>query len=397
MSSKDKDLTQQVVVQMLPDYLSKYDRRDLKLWADQYGTPLVIIDEQRVQKQYEDISLALPKVQLHYAIKALPDRRLIKKLYQLGCGFDVATSGEIKLLIDEKIPAKSCIHTHPIKKTSEIEKALHYGCRIFVVDNTMEIDKFVDYKDKVELMVRINFRNQDAVVDLSRKFGCQLERLPNLLSHAKKSGVDIIGLSFHVGSQVPSPCAHVNAIETCLDIIKQAPEVGWKILDIGGGFPIAYTGPVMNIVDFCEPIREALNKVPEPICIMAEPGRFIAGPSVIGLFSIIGKAQRGARTWYYLDDGVYGSFSGQIYDHAKYPIIPLHKFEADMALKPSVLTGPTCDSVDIIDEDIELPDMQIGDLLVATQIGAYSVASATEFNSYSKPLVLWNNGSQLLK
>ena len=389
MNADHSDLTQQLVEQIFPDYLAAYDRDQLQQLAETHGTPLLLIDAQQIEQQYHAITAALPDVRMHYAIKALPEARVIKKLHQLGCGFDVATGGEIDLLNACEVSAETCIHTHPIKKDTEIQKALAYGCRVFVVDNVVEIEKFIPYHDQVELMVRINFRNQDAVVDLSRKFGCQLERLPLLMERAEDLGITINGLSFHVGSQVPSPSAHVNAIETSIEIMQSVQDIEWKRLDIGGGFPIAYTGPVMHIDDFCNPIAQALQGVPEGIEVMAEPGRFISGPGVLGLFSIVGKAHRGARTWYYLDDGVYGTFSGQIYDHAKYPIMPLRTVDLDAQLQPSVLAGPTCDSIDVIDEDIELPELETGELMVATQLGAYTLASATEFNLYPKSTVVW--------
>lgn len=381
--------------QVYPDQLGKYSRRKLAEIAEQHGTPTVIIDQDVIAAQYHSLCQALPKVKMRYAIKALPQVDVIRHLHQMGCGFDLATAGEIELLKSLKIGAEHTIHTHPIKKDAEIRHAIAYGCRYFVVDNSHEVDKFKTYKDQVELIIRVNFRNQDAVVDLSRKFGCELTKVPALVEQAQQAGIRIAGLSFHVGSQVPAPYAHIEAIEQCIDVFKTMPEVDWKILDIGGGFPIEYTGPGPVIEDFCAPINEALQTVDSHIEILAEPGRFIAGPSAIQLLSVVGIAQRGARTWYYLDDGVYGVLSGQMYDHAKYPITPLQTYDLTKGLKPSVLAGPTCDSIDVIDDDIVLPELEIGDIFVATQVGAYTLASATEFNLYPKAKTLWLSGQDL--
>ncbi|MCB1582577.1 MAG: type III PLP-dependent enzyme [Xanthomonadales bacterium] len=378
--------------QVYPDQLGNYSRRKLAQIAEQHGTPTVIIDQDVITAQYQGLVNALPGVKMRYAIKALPQADVIQHLNQLGCGFDLATSGEIELLKGLSISAENTIHTHPIKKDAEIRHAIDYGCRYFVVDNSHEVDKFIAYKDQVELLIRVNFRNQDAVVDLSRKFGCELIKVPALVEQARKAGISIAGLSFHVGSQVPSPYAHIEAIEQCVDVFKTMDDINWKILDIGGGFPIEYTGPGPTIDEFCAPINAALEAVDTHIEILAEPGRFIAGPSAIQLLSVVGIAQRGARTWYYLDDGVYGVLSGQIYDHAKYPITPLKTYDLTRGLKPSVLAGPTCDSIDVIDDDIVLPELEIGDIFVATQVGAYTMASATEFNLYPKANNLWLSG-----
>lgn len=382
--------------QVYPDQLGNYSRRKLAAIAAEHGTPTVIIDQDVITSQYQSLVAALPNVKMRYAIKALSNPDVINHLHGLGCGFDLATQGEIELLKTLSIDATHCIHTHPIKKETEIRQAIDFGCRYFVVDNSHELDKFKAFKDQVELLIRVSFRNQDAVVDLSRKFGCELTKVPALVDQAQNSGIRIAGLSFHVGSQVPAPYAHVNAIEQCLDVFKTMPNVGWKILDIGGGFPIEYNGPCPSIDEFCQPINDALQSIDDSIEILAEPGRFIAGPSAIQLLSVVGIAQRGARTWYYLDDGVYGVLSGQMFDHAKYPITPLQEYDLTKGLHPSVLAGPTCDSIDVIDEDIVLPVLEIGDLFIATQVGAYTMASSTEFNLYPKAKILWLSGKKEL-
>ena len=371
-----------------PDELQQFDRATLHELVSQHETPFMVLDLDQVAFQYRVLTQALPGVKLFYAVKSLSHPEVIKRLQSLGCGFDLATSGEVALVQRLGVQGNQCIHTHPIKKQAEIRAALDFGCRRFVVDNPAEIIKFEPYKNQVELMIRVSFRSQDAVVDLSRKFGCALEELPGLVELAQSKGLMVSGLSFHVGSQSLSPMAQVNAIQASIEVMKQMDHVEWQWLDIGGSFPIAYQGPVMPIEDFCAPIVEALKALPSGIEVFAEPGRFISAPSMFEVLSVIGKAKRGARTWYYLDDGVYGALSGQVYDHAKYPIAPLKPFDATGEFYPSVLAGPTCDSIDVIDEDIELPDLAVGDVLIAKQMGAYTIASATEFNYYPKPKVV---------
>jgi ornithine decarboxylase len=112
---------------------------------------------------------------------------------------------------------------------------------------------------------------------------------------------------------------------------------------------------------------------------------------MISVNTVIGRARRGDSIWYYLDDGVYGAYSGQIYDHARYP---LTVFGDGCALQRSVLAGPTCDSIDVIAEDALLPELEIGDLVVARQMGAYTLASASEFNSIPRPRVIALNAPQ---
>ncbi|MDG6779008.1 type III PLP-dependent enzyme [Thiomicrorhabdus sp. zzn3] len=383
-----EELVQHFAEQTHPDELEQFDRSTLKELIQQHETPFLVLDLQEVEYQYRALQNALPGVELFYAIKSLAHPEVIRRLKKLGGQFDLATSGEVDLVKGLGIAGNQCIHTHPIKKDREIRHALEFGCTRFVVDNPAEVLKFVPYKDQVELMIRVSFRSQDAIVDLSRKFGCVLEELPGLVDLAMKHGMTVSGLSFHVGSQSLSPTAQVNAVQASIAAMKEMAHVNWKWLDIGGSFPVSYQGPVMPIEDFCAPIVEALQEVPQGVRVFAEPGRFISAPSMIEVIRIIGKAKRGARTWYYLDDGVYGALSGQMYDHAKYPIAPLKPIDPTGPFYPSVLAGPTCDSIDVVDEDIELPDLEVGEILIAKQMGAYTIASATEFNYYPKPKVV---------
>jgi len=198
----------------------------------------------------------------------------------------------------------------------------------------------------------------------------------------------VVGLSFHVGSQSLSSMTQANAIRSSIAAMKLMNGVNWKFLDIGGSFPISYQEEVLSISDFCAPVMEALSELPEGIEVFAEPGRFISAPSMIEVVSIVGKAKRGAKIWYYLDDGVYGGFSGQMYDHAIYPLAPLKPFDPTGEFHSSVLAGPTCDSIDVVAEDIELPEMFIGDVLVSKKMGAYTIVSATDFNYYPKPKIV---------
>ena len=356
--------------------------------AARHGTPLLVIDCETIRRQYRSLAAALPGVGIFYALKPLPDAAVVATLRALGAGFDVATTGEIELIRSQRVAAGRCIHTHPIKRDADIRAALRFGIRTFVADNPDEIRKFERYRGQAELLLRVSFRNPAAVVDLSRKFGCEPGAVPPLLELARKLGVRVKGLSFHVGSQVADPGRYVEAIDTCRELMLHSAEHGLarlEVLDIGGGFPIPYGGGGEPIAGFCRPIRRELARLPEHVRVIAEPGRFIAGPAGTCITAVTGRAQREGRWWYYLDDGLYGSFSGQLYDHALYPIESLGKRGAR---HPSVLAGPTCDSIDVIREDLPLPELGLGDLLVARMMGAYTSATASDFNFIPRATVV---------
>lgn len=365
-----------------------YSAESLRQLVARQGSPLMIIDCDVIRAQYRRLEAALPGVLLHYALKPLPELAVVRVLKALGSRFDLASSGEVALVRQAGVPAEHCIHTHPIKSDTDIRDALRFGIRTFVVDNVDELGKFVRYRKKVDLLLRVAFRARDTVCDLSKKFGCEAEAVPGLMDVARRLGLSIAGLSFHVGSQTATPAMHVEAIHACRALIRAAREAGFApltMLDIGGGFPVDYRDPVMPIETFCAPIRDALATLPEGLRIIAEPGRFIAAPSGTCVASVVGRAKRGDRWWFYLDDGIYGSFGGQLFDHARYPLSAL---TASTELVDAVLAGPTCDSIDVIDETIRLPLLEAGDLIVGRSMGAYNSATATDFNFIRRARVL---------
>ena len=361
----------------------------LRAIAAQHGSPLLLVDCEVIRRQYRALAAALPGVDLHYALKPLPDATVVKVLARAGAWFDLATDGEVDLVRDAGVPAARCIHTHPIKRDSDIRHALDYGVTTFVVDNPDEIGKFGPYRARVQLLVRLAFRSREAVVDLSRKFGCEPEAAIGLVQQASAAGSRVSGFSFHVGSQIARPEPYVRAIETSGRLIAEAQGRGLgpiEVLDIGGGFPISYLKPAPIIGEFCRPIRAALAKLPAGLRVIAEPGRFICGPAGVGLCTVIGRAERDRRWWYYLDDGLYGTFSGQVYDHSRFPVEPLAG--RGRPRFPCVLSGPTCDSIDVVAEDLPMPELEVGELLVSRQIGAYTIATATDFNFFPRARVV---------
>jgi len=360
-----------------------------------YGSPLFIIDADRVRRQYQRLAAALPGVDLHYALKPLPQATVIATLRDAGAFFDLATNGEVDLVRRLGVAPERCIHTHPIKRDSDIRTALAYGVNRFVVDNPDELRKFVKFRNRASLLIRVSFHSPDAVCDLSRKFGCEPEAVADLLKLAAELRLKIDGLSFHVGSQAAGSGMYVQAIGVCREMMQEALRGGQKltILDIGGGFPVDYLQRSTPIEEFCAPIRGALLSIAPEVRVIAEPGRYIAAPEAVSVASVMGRAMRGGRWWYYLDDGLYGSYSGQMFDHTIYPIDALVP-PGDTF--PSVLAGPTCDSVDIIDEKLELPKLKMGDLILGRAMGAYTQATATDFNFFPRATVLTLDRGRLL-
>jgi ornithine decarboxylase len=371
-----------------PRFIDPFQPAEVRRLVREFGSPLVVLDCERVRLQWRKLHKALPRVDLHYALKSMPHPAVVRTVIEEGGFLDLATTGEVQLAQRLAVAPERCIHTHPIKRSEDIANALEFGVRIFVADNPDEVRKFAHLPERAQLLLRVSFRNPGAMVDLSRKFGCDPEDLLPLARLAADLGIGVRGLSFHAGSQTPDARRHVEALEACVKLMAAARRErlgAFDTLDIGGGFPIDYARPVQDIGRFCAPLRAAMLKVPKRIRVIAEPGRYIVGPAAIGVASVMGRARREGHWWYYLDDGLYGSYSGQLFDHTRYPVEPLR--EAAERL-PSVLAGPTCDSTDVIAENLMLPELKAGDLIVGRAMGAYTWASATEFNFFPKATVV---------
>ena len=306
-----------------------------------------------------------------------------------------SSSESLKGFSEQAVSAGRVIHTHPIKTIGEIQAALSFGCRTFVYDNPDELEKFKPYRDRVELLLRIAFRNTDAAVDLSKKFGAPPADAITLLKRACDLGLRTVGFSFHVGSQCANSRAHVSAIEACRGLMAAADQArlpAMNVLDIGGGFPASYSEEVPAIHRFCAPIRDALKQLPSHIQVVSEPGRYLVASAGHSASSVVGKANRDGAPWYYLDDGIYGSFGAQVFDGIRYPLSVLTANRGPA--RPSHLAGPTCDSGDMIAEGIPLPGLDIGDVVVAHMMGAYTSVTANDFNSVKRAKILALNGPQ---
>lgn len=347
--------------------------------------PALFLSRRRVRQNLRELSAALPGVTIHYAVKSNDHQALLRTVIEEGHRFDISSALEIDNAIRAGAQTKDLLHTHPIKSASEIREAIERGVTTFVIDNSDEVAKFIPYRNQASLLVRfraISAEESAEIVqcNLSYKFGCEANEIIDLVQEIINAGISYAGLAFHVGSQCLSVAPYLKGVNIASDIITELAAEGIEtyLLDIGGGFPVEYTEEVTPIEEFCRPLRLALDSlIPKNVKVVCEPGRFISATAVTLLVNVIGKSRRSGVSWYYVDDGVYGSFSGRIYDHCSYQTLT----NRNSTWIPSALAGPTCDSIDIIYERILLPPLEIGDTLVFPALGAYSSVSASKFNS----------------
>jgi diaminopimelate decarboxylase len=264
-------------------------------------------------------------------------------------------------------------------------------------DNMYELLKIINYNPDAKLIIRIKVDDSFSVCRFNSKFGADIENVEPLMKLAKSIGLDIVGVSFHVGSGCKNVQAYSMAIEKCKEVFKIAEQNGYhlKILDLGGGFP-GTDDSVIKFEDIAKTINESLDKYfseeefPEDygLQIIAEPGRYFASAShtlvlnVIAKNKFIDKETKEITYAYTLNDGVYGSFNCIVFDHAKPIIKPFN--ERNGKVYNCIVYGPTCDSMDTISKDSKLPDLAIGESVYIENSGAYTTAAASNFNGFQR-------------
>jgi ornithine decarboxylase len=380
-----------LVARDLTDYIN---REHVATLLHTQGTPLLLLDPAKIKVQYKTLQETLPMVDHHFAIKALRHPAAIAAVDACNGYFDVMTNSDIDLVTSANIDPSRCIHTNPIKHSKDIDYALEHGLRTFVVDNFAEVDKFTDYNNDVKLLVRLSFRNPEAKSDLSFKFGVAPQEAENLIAYIRKKDIAVAGFSLHVGSQIHTAQAYVDAIKKATELIEKVEQeqgIRMQILDIGGGFPVNYLEPAPAINDIASAITPLLTPLAKRLRILSEPGRFLVASSMTLITQVVGKSMRDGQPWYYLNDGLYGSYSNVVFEQVLPPILAMRELSSEdpLELTSSVLAGPTCDSVDVISTNCQLPELEIGDHLISPMMGAYTWVSATEYNGIARtPIVV---------
>ncbi len=372
----------------------------LQKLARKNGTPLFVVDHSAIRKNYQQFKKHLPRVQAYYAVKANPDPAIIKTLYDMGASFDVASMPEFEIVYEniKDLPAKQrqdwiwdkIIYANPIKPNETLKELDQYK-PLVTYDNVEEIRKIRKYAPRAGLALRLKVPNTGAMVELSSKFGAAPGEAVSLIQAAHDEGLIVEGLSFHVGSQCTNFDNYVQALHLSASIFAEAAGRGFnlKLLDIGGGFPAPYDSNVKPFRLLARKLNSELDRLfPSNIEILAEPGRFMIATAGTAISKIIGKAERDGKLCYYVNDGVYHTYSGIIFDHCKYAMKSFKKGNTQIC---SVF-GPTCDALDTISLGEELPEnLELGDLLYSENIGAYSHASATHFNGFPPATVVHVN------
>ncbi len=372
----------------------------LKKLAEQHGTPLFVIDHAELRKNFRTFRKFLPRVQPYFAVKAGSDPAIVRTLFDAGSSFDVASMPEFTLVHEniKHLPARErqqwiwdrIIYANPIKPVETLA-ALDQYKPLVTFDNLDEIEKIRKHAPHAGLVLRLKVSNTGAMVELSSKFGASPGEAVDLILEADRRGLVVEGVSFHVGSQTTNFANYVEALNLTADIYAEARARGYtkmNLVDIGGGFPAPYDATVRPFRELAKIINSEITRLfPKHIEILAEPGRYFVATAGYAISKIIGTAVRDGKPSYYINDGVYHTYSGQLFDHCMYPVKAFKRGKTQL----SAVFGPTCDALDVISMAENLPRLQRDDYVYSEMIGAYSHASATSFNGFPPAKVVHVN------
>lgn len=392
LKTLDNALLQKHNVKLYGSDYEMYDIINDFLEDNQSEQAFYIIDLGEITRTYMNWTTMLPDVKPYYAVKCNPNPVLLEALAALGANFDCASENEMKTIIEITKDPTRIVFANPCKMTSQIRYARSNDVDLMTFDCEEELYKIKLYHPYANLILRIAVDDSKSLCKFNKKFGCKLENVDELLTIAKTLKLEVTGISFHVGSGCSDANNFYKAINDCKTASDIAGKLGItiKIIDIGGGFPGLDTN--VRFEDIAKEVNNGINDFfgkevlqDNTIQFIAEPGRYFAQKSHTLVLNVIGKKIIQEETGekiivYYLNDGVYGSFNCIYFDHGKPVILPFN--ERDGKRFKSILFGPTCDSIDLISENVMLPELAIGEWVYVENFGAYTSASSSGFNGF---------------
>ncbi|MBN3298302.1 AZIN2 inhibitor, partial [Amia calva] len=336
---------------------------------------------------------ALPRARPFYAVKCNTCPGVLCTLAQLGIGFDCASQEELELVLGLGVTPHRIIFAQTCKVLSHLQYAAQHGVQLSTFDSQAELERVARHHPRSRMLLRITTSGANSIIPLSTKFGAQLRECEPLLDKAKELGVQVVGVSFHVGSHCQDPHSFSQAIADAHSVFNLGQRLGhtMTLLDIGGGFPGAdHSGP--SLEEFAAEINSTLElHFPEGsgVEVIAEPGRYFVTSAFTLATRLIGKrpappgpekAKEGKAVLHYtISDGLYGSFDCVSHDGGR----------DGCPLQACIVWGPTCSSLDQIGRDWLLPELEVGDWLLFPDHGAYSICLGTNFNGFPLPQVYY--------
>jgi len=386
----DNALLQKHDVRLYGSDVDTYDIINDFLEDNRSEQAFYVVDLGELVAAFTQWQTLLPMVTPYYAIKCNPNPVMLEVLAALGVNFDCASEAEIKTVIEITKDPTRIIFANPCKMSSQIRYARGNDVDLMTFDSEEELYKVKLFHPYAKLVLRLAVDDSKSVCKFNKKFGCTLEQVREILVIAKTLKLHVTGFSFHVGSNCSSADTYFDALKTvreAMDIAQQL-DIHTTLIDIGGGFK-GVDGEATKFQDITEKIKLGIEAFfpdyeAKGIEFIAEPGRYFAQRTHTLVMNVIGKKivmDKDEKTIvYYLNDGIYGSFNCIMFDHERPTILPFN--ERNEKQFRSRLFGPTCDSIDMISDEVMLPELATGEWVYSENMGAYTVAAGSNFNGF---------------
>lgn len=353
-----------------------------------HSSPCLVVDLAVVRRRHEQLRATLPDARICYAVKANPMPEVVGELVGLGASFDVASTGEIDLCLEQGAAPEDLSYGNPIKKPADISYAYARGVRLFATDSEPDLDAIADAAPGASVFCRVHVDNTGSRTPFGRKFGCSPEHAARLLTRAHELGLDAYGVSFHIGSQQLEPHAWEHGLAAGREVFDRAAGLDVRMVNIGGGLPAAHTDDAPELADYAARIESSLDRHfgterPE---LLVEPGRYLVGDAgVLRSEVVLATEDRDPdHRWIYLDVGRYRGLAETEGEAIGYRIRTSRDGDP---VGPAVLAGPTCDGDDVLYQH-NLYDMPVtlraGDHVDLLSAGAYTASySSVCFNGFT--------------
>jgi len=365
-----------------------------------------VADLGEISRQHNQFKSLMSRVEPFYAVKCNPDKRILQRLARLGANFDCASQAEIGMVLDLGVDPSRIIYANPCKQASHLRYAYEHGVRMMTFDNVDELHKIKQYAPSAQMVIRILTDDSKSICKLGAKFGVSQKNVPVLLETAAALEMNVIGVSFHVGSGCYHAQSFGDAVELASKVFEVAQSYGYNftLLDIGGGFP-GRNASGIKFAAIAEVVCTALEQFfpSRDIRVIAEPGRYYASSAYTLITNVTARRTEHLETdesiyMYYINDGMYGSFNCITFDHATVTALPLtiggswvYGQTENHRLTKCSIWGPTCDSIDCMGKDLLLPTLSVGDFIYFENMGAYTSCAASVFNGFKKTQVIYTD------
>ena len=328
----------------------------------------------------------LPKVRAHYAVKCNPDDTVIDVMNIMNMSFDCASKMELQKVLGSGTKPSNIIYANPCKSAEHIKYSATNNVSVMTFDSFHELYKIKNYHPGAKLVIRIKVDDSKSRCKFNCKFGVDVDEVGVLLKYAKFLNLNVIGVSFHVGSGCDDENVYDSSLLKCKKVYDIAKNINiiLTMVDIGGGFPGDDDDKFGKMAGV---INNSIKKYFAGIDVefISEPGRFFVTSAYTLVTNIVNKKIVTNRDnllkniIYYLSEGVYGSFNNLIFDHA---VLKLHSLRSTRnAIYNCTVFGPTCDSIDKIGS-YKLPDMDLDEIIYIENMGAYTIAASSNFNGF---------------